>query len=86
MVLSVMENPPFIFKASDLGDLIGKLGGFICESVRDGRGRSWVGFGGDFGEGGLLTGENEGRVSAGSLGRSRLARGSEPPAHSGWWM
>ncbi len=27
MVSNATEDPPFIFKASDLGDLIGKLGG-----------------------------------------------------------
>jgi hypothetical protein len=40
MVLDVTEDLPFIIKASELGDLIGKLGGFICEGVGDGGGKS----------------------------------------------
>jgi hypothetical protein len=40
MVFEATENPPFIFKATDLRELIGKLVGFICEDLGDGGGRS----------------------------------------------
>jgi hypothetical protein len=41
MVSDGTEDPLFIFfKVSELGDLIGKLGGFICGGARDGGERS----------------------------------------------
>ena len=39
VVLNVMEDPPFIFKVSDLGEIIGKLGGIFLRGRKRWRGK-----------------------------------------------
>jgi hypothetical protein len=59
-VLSAMKNPPFIFKATDLRELIGKLGGENIVFGMRGMGQARGGSGVDTETGG---GSRAGRVA-----------------------